>query len=161
RKIAELIDLPVISDPELVASGKLLSDLAAPAFAADFTLGALAVVKQLNLSIRHGNFETSAYGYMMYALILMGGMGRYEDAYAFARLGIALNEKFSHVRLACTLLFTFSTMVHFFEPLRSELKWFVKARQAGLESGDFPFLSYTCIHTISDRLGLGDELDSV
>lgn len=161
RKPAEFGVVPATIEPERHAAHKLLADLAAPALATDFTLGALAVLKQVSSSIRGGNSDTSAFGYMIYARLLMGGMGRSEDAYEFARLGIALNEKFGNVRLSCMLLFTFSTMVHFFEPLQAGFTWLSRARQAGLESGDFPYLSYTCIHTISNRLCRGDDLESV
>lgn len=161
RKPAELIDLPAVVDPEQQAAQRLLADLISPALAADFTLGALAVVKQINLSIKHGHSDTSAFGYMIYARLLLGGMGSYEDAYEFAKVGIALNEKFNNMRLASLLNFTFSTMLHYFEPLRVALKWLSRARQAGIETGDFRTLSYTCTNIIWARFVVGDDLDSI
>jgi predicted ATPase/GAF domain-containing protein/anti-anti-sigma regulatory factor len=161
RKPADLIDLPEVVEPEQLAAQKLLADLVAAAMAPDPTLGAFAIAKQVNHSIKHGHSNTSAFGYMLYARLLLGGMGSYEDAYEFAKLGIALTEKYNNVRLSSLLTFTFATMLHFYEPVGVVLKWLSRARHAAIEAGDFRTLSYTCYCTIWTRLSVGDDLESV
>ncbi|WP_437590513.1 protein kinase domain-containing protein [Sorangium sp. So ce1000] len=168
REIAELIDLPPASSAETQMCLSLLGELATPANAMDPTLGLLTVVKQINLSIKHGNSAMSALGYITYGSMLVnelpqlrGNPRRHEEGYAFAKLGIELNEKFNDIRLTCKLLAYFAAILHFFEHLTATIDYFGRARQAGLASGDPVFSSFCCLHLAAAKLNLGDDLDGL
>ncbi|WP_437761971.1 AAA family ATPase [Sorangium sp. So ce281] len=168
RAIAELIDLPLASSAETQMTLGLLGELATPANAVDPTLGLLAVVKQINLSIKHGNSATSALGYVSFGSMLGNDLPlfrdnpqRYEEGYEFAKLGIALNEKLNNVRLTCKLLIYFAATLHLFEHLSATIDCFGRSRQAGLASGDLVYASYCCMHIAAAKLNLGDDLDAL
>ncbi|WP_437327213.1 protein kinase domain-containing protein [Sorangium sp. So ce381] len=168
REIASLIDLPQASGAETQTVLGLLGELATPANALDPTLGLLVVVKQINLSIKHGNSASSALGYVTYGSMLGNDLPqlrdnprRYEEGYAFAKLGIALNERFNNGRLTCKLLIYFAAILHLFEHLAATIDCFGRARQAGLASGDLVYASYCCMHIAAAKLNLGDDLDGL
>ncbi|MDC0680417.1 protein kinase domain-containing protein [Sorangium atrum] len=168
REIAELIDLPPAASAETQKILSLLGELATPANAVDPTLALLAVVKQINLSMKHGNSAMSAVGYVTYGSMLVndlpqlrGNPRRHEEGYAFAKLGIELNEKFNDIRLTCKLLIYFAAILHFFEHLTVAIDYFGRAREAGLASGDPVFSSFCCMHIAAAKLNLGDELDAL
>ncbi|AUX22496.1 histidine kinase [Sorangium cellulosum] len=169
HEATELLALPVVADPEGQLVLQLLADLTLPATSLRIpALGALALIKQLNLARARGTSSASAYACVMYAIFRIDGVfphgttqERYREAYAFARVGIALNERIPDARITCQLLTSFAAILHFFEPLRDTIKLLTRARQAGLEAGDLAYASYCCIHMISASLGLGDDLGAV
>ena len=162
RRIEDLIHAPVITDPDQRTIMKLLSTVTAPAYFINPTFFTLIILKQVNRSLKYGHTEVSAFGYATYGMILTGIMGRYREAYAFGRLAMDLNEKFNNVDLKCKLSNVFGGFISYFiRPLRESLECFEQGNQAGLESGDFTFVSYNCLQFPVMRLGLGDELSSV
>ncbi|WP_437972119.1 AAA family ATPase [Sorangium sp. So ce260] len=169
RQITDLLRLPTAADPEKQTVLRLLADMTQPASALGLpVLGPLTLIMQINLAMEHGNSSTSAYAYVLYAVLLIDGVfeprtseDRYKEAHEFAKVGIELNERLPNPRIACMLLTTFASILHFFEPLRDTIKLLSRSRQAGLESGDLAYSSYCCIHMISASLALGDDLGSV
>jgi predicted ATPase/GAF domain-containing protein/anti-anti-sigma regulatory factor/tRNA A-37 threonylcarbamoyl transferase component Bud32 len=160
REIADLVNLPVVTDPEICAAQRLLGDLISPA-SADSVAAMLFIAIQMNLSLRHGNSDASACGYIMNAMTLAADGKSYRESYAFAKLATGVNEKFNDMRLAGMLIFGVATTLHFFEPIRAVLDSLARCRQTGLEVGDLTSASYSCIHIISDSLILGDDLESL
>jgi GAF domain-containing protein len=98
---------------------------------------------------------------MTHGWSLVSHLGLYEEGVAFGELSLRLNEKFNNVDLTCKLNGIFGSYTHFVKPLRSRIDFLRKAYRAGLVTGDFPYLSYNCFHTVLVRLGLGDELGAV
>ncbi|WP_438002273.1 AAA family ATPase [Sorangium sp. So ce185] len=169
RPIAGLLGLPTAADPEKQAVLRLLADLTQPASALGLpVLGPLTLIMQINLAMEHGHASTSAYAYVLYAVLLIDGVfaprtteDRFKEAYEFAKVGIELHERIPSPRIACMLLTTYASILHFFEPLRDTIKILARSRQAGLESGDLAYSSYCCIHMVSASLALGDDLGAV
>ena len=93
RPIESLIDLPLMTDPELQAAMQVLSVLTAPAYQTDFHLFCLLVCRMVNLSVQHGMSGASAHGYAHLGFILGPVFHRYSDGYRFAKLACDLVEK--------------------------------------------------------------------
>jgi GAF domain-containing protein/anti-anti-sigma regulatory factor len=161
RPIGDLIDAPEMTDPTKKALLRILTSFDAPAYQTSPALHALVVLKKVNLSLRHGHSELSAFAYMTYGWLLASSMGRYLEGYEFGDVALKLNELFKGTELTCKLNGIFGSFTHYVKPLRSRIQYLRRAYQAGLESGDFPYLSYNCFHTVLLRLGLGDELSIV
>lgn len=168
RTIASLVDLPRVQDSEHELILTLLNELGIPAAVTDFSFGLLITLKQINYSIRFGNSDTSAYGYTSYAVLAMSetpllgdNPNNLRDGYEFAKLGIALNEKINNQQLTCRLIVSTAILIHFFEPMREMHSQLERARRAGLESGELTFASYCCMHLITLKVMLGEELDSL
>ncbi|AGP35590.1 AAA family ATPase [Sorangium cellulosum] len=161
RRIEDLAFAPALRDREALIVLRLLTNLSSPAYLTDARLAALVTAKQVNLSLRHGHSEVSAFGFVLYGLYMAVLRDRYDEARRFGRLGIELNRRFDNVELACKIHFTFGVYAHFFSPLRETVEHLRSAFEAGMVSADFAYLSYTCNAIVMARLGLGDELASV
>ena len=73
RPIESLIDLPLMTDPELQAAMQVLSDLAGPAYFTDFHLFCLLTCRMVNVSMQHGMSGASAHGYVHWGILLGPG----------------------------------------------------------------------------------------
>src|SRR5205807_7708008 len=93
RPIESLIDLPLMTDPELQAAMQVLSVLTPPAYFTDFRLYCLQVCRIVNVSMQHGTSGPSAHAYAYCAAMLGPVFHRYRDAHRFAKLACDLVEK--------------------------------------------------------------------
>ena len=93
RPIESLIDLPLMTDPELQAAMQVLSVLTPASYDTDFHLFCLLVCRMVNVSMQHGMSGASAHGYAHLGSILGPVFHRYSEAYRFAKLACDLVEK--------------------------------------------------------------------
>ena len=162
RRVRDLLDAPEIADEETRAALRLLMSLTMPAAFTSPSLYTFFIARQVNLSLERGHSDVSAYGYMAYGWIAARVLGRYKEAYEIGRLALDLNDRFENADLTCKLNFMFGAYISFFtRHFRSSLEHFRRAHDAGLRTGDLPYLSYTCVHTAIARIELGDECGAV
>jgi predicted ATPase len=93
RPIESLIELPMMTDPELLAAMQVLSTLIAPAYFTDFHLYYLLACRMVNVSIQHGMSGASAHGCACLGTILGPIFHRYHEGYHFTRLACDLVDK--------------------------------------------------------------------
>jgi predicted ATPase len=162
RPIEQWALAPAMNDPEKLAAQHLLTSIAPSAYFANPMLLALVVVKHVNLSLRHGNSDVSAFGYSAYSVLLIGLMTRYAEAFEVGRLAMALLERFPNANLVSRVNFLFGCHISpFRQPLHHTLEHAERARTAGLAFGDLVFGSYAAYHRIVTRLDQGHELSQV
>src|SRR4029453_11608963 len=93
RPIESLFDLPLMSDPEIRGTMKVLSELLGPAYWLDQNLMDLLLLRMANLSIQYGNADASAVAFGYLGAVLGARFGRYADGYRFGLLGVDLVDK--------------------------------------------------------------------
>ena len=93
RQIEELIELPLMSDPESLATVDLLIRVAVPAFFTSSGLFPLATCRAVNLSLEHGNSDASCSAYELFGMFAGPLFGNYNAGFRFGRLGCELVEK--------------------------------------------------------------------
>ncbi|WP_437903741.1 GAF domain-containing protein [Sorangium sp. So ce327] len=160
RRVAELIDAPLMTDPDKRALMKFLLVMVNAAFASKHPLFAFLIGRQVNISLRHGHSEGSASGYVVYGFLLSVAQARFREGYEFGKLAIDLNDKLNHREMVCKLNVQFAGFIHRSRHLREALPYFERAYDAGVQSGDF-FLPYACFQIAETRLALGEELGNV
>src|SRR5208282_1044463 len=69
RAIEQLVDLPILNDPECRATLDVLSVFATPAWFTDENLHDLVVGRMVNLSLQHGNSDGSCYAFAVLGTI--------------------------------------------------------------------------------------------
>ncbi len=74
RSIESLIDLPLMTNPELQAAMQVLSDLTAPAYFTDARLYCLLLCRMVKISVQHGTSGDSASAYGSWAAVLVMGL---------------------------------------------------------------------------------------
>ncbi|HEY9608797.1 AAA family ATPase [Allocoleopsis sp.] len=160
-KIAELIDAPEMSNPEIRACMKLLMNITGPAYFVDQDLLALISLKMVNLSLEHGNSEVSAHGYAFWGFLAGARLIDYEVGYEFGQLSMQLNEKFNNVNLVCKIFNMFGGLIN---PWRDHLKkgipFLRNGYLSGLETGDV-YISYNSYHLILQRILSAENFSSI
>jgi predicted ATPase len=90
RSIESLIDLPLMTDPEMHTVMGVLSVLSHAAYLIDTNLTQLLAFRMVNVSLKYGTTDTSAHGYAGLGLFLGPVFHRYDDGDRFAKLAIHL-----------------------------------------------------------------------
>ena len=67
RPIESLIELPLMTDPELQAAMQVLSALTPPAYLPTSIYVACSCCRMVNVSMQHGTSGASAYGYVSFS----------------------------------------------------------------------------------------------
>ena len=161
RSVAELLAAPTIDDPRVELALTILSEMTPTCMFAAPGLYGPVLMKQVNLSLKHGHTRVSAFGYVTYGFLLVAMLGQYELGHEFGRLALALNERFQNTRLTCQIHVGFAMGLHHNRPLREAIEHNRIGYRAGLESGDINILCYGCYNAIVFRFALGDELMAV
>ncbi len=163
RKIADLLHLPVCTTPEHVTTIRLLSDMLVSSWwTTNMKLLYLATLKIVNLSLQHGNTDSSAFGYVWYGMFLGSVLGDYETGYVAGTLALQLNDHFHTRQLTPKLNCIFGV---FIDPWQSHLSNIVRflreGYDVGVEIGDVLWASvnsYTVIYTMILK---GDDLNAI
>jgi signal transduction histidine kinase len=158
RRIADLIGAPELTDPEQKAAAKILMHVTPALLSACPSLVPLVAVKQANISLKHGHSDASAFGYIMYGMVLVA-MGRYAEAHEFGKLALDLNVKRNNTDLSCRIKLCFAAFINAYrEPLRTSFPYFAQGYHEGLEVGDFQYTCYSCLQGLASRIAHGIEL---
>lgn len=146
--IDQLIQLPVMIEPEVKQCMKLLMTMWAPAYiAADHDLADLISATMVRLSLLYGHCEESAYGYVTHAITVGSKFGDYRTGYDFGRLALQVNEQFADRKLRAKIQHMFSCFVNLWRaPLKSCFPYAREAYRCGLEAGDFAYATYGTFH---------------
>ena len=159
REIEDLINLPKITEPELQAAIHIMSSITVAAYAAAPLLQLLLSTSQANLSIKHGNFTSSIFGYVCYSAGLCAISQDIETGYKFGKLGLKLLEQLNAVKNKAHVFNVFGGCVMFWkEHLRETLPILSEGHQNGVETGDFECASGCAFFICNHLYFFGDEL---
>ncbi|MDF0552376.1 ATP-binding sensor histidine kinase [Kamptonema sp. UHCC 0994] len=160
RGIQELIDLPVMSDPQTQAAMQLLGMLFATVFQGMPGLMPILSATMVSLSLQFGNTPASTAGYAIHGMVLCAFLGEVETGYSFGRLGLNLLERFNVGEFKCTVLLLFGGFIqHRQESLRAMMLTVKDGYATGMETGDFLNAGYCTINYFNANLFGGVELD--
>jgi len=162
RPIESLIDLPPMSDPGCIATMAVLTELFPAAYAFDRYLLELVLLRMTNLSLEHGNGESSSVAYSALNMALGSHFADYSSAYALGQLACELVERRGTDRYkarvySCFAAFTMPWIKHL--PLCQPLM--TQAFQVGSSMGDTAFAAYNQRNLITHQLVSGVPLAQV
>ncbi|MBV8137759.1 MAG: histidine kinase, partial [Deltaproteobacteria bacterium] len=161
RSIESLVDLPLMTNPEMLAAMRVLSSLTGPALYTDINLYHLHFCKMVNLSLAYGTSDASTFGYAGFGVILCLPFQRYGDGYRFAKLACDLVEKYGFGAYKAKVLLSMEMVALWRQPIEVGINLIRAAFRAGVESGDLSYACYSCMHLITDLLTKGAHLDDV
>ncbi len=144
RSIESLIDLPVMTDPGMRMVMSILTDIWASTYIlGDALLARLISATMVRLSLRHGNVEESAYGYVTHAITVGPVRGEYQAGYEFGKLALRVNERFHDSRRRAKIYQQFHAHVALWrQPMDTCIPYAREAYRSGLEAGDFLYAAY-------------------
>jgi predicted ATPase len=161
RPIERLIDLPLMTDPEMQAAMEVLSVLSSPAQFTDLNLFRLHLCHMVNLSMKHGATDASAQAFSRFGTTLGSISHRYTDGYRFGKLACDLVEKHAFSAYRARAYFAMEMIVLWTQPISVGLDYIRAAFRAGVETGELSIACYSCNHAVADLLTRGDTLDAV
>jgi PAS domain S-box-containing protein len=162
RRIEALLELPRMTDPDARATMDVLTSLVSPALFTDENLRALVIGRMGNLSLKHGNCDTSCYAYTAVGNVLGLYFGDYKSAYRLGQLGLDLVEQSGTDRLRARVYVAFGNLAI---PSRRHLGVGSSlARHAfdmAQRAGDLTYAAFSCNSLLTELLAKGDSLAEV
>ncbi len=161
RKIEELIDLPVMRNPQTQAAMQLSGMLFPPVFQGMPGLLPLLSSTMVSLSLQFGNSPASTVGYAMHGMVLCAFFQEVETGYGYGQLGLNLLDRLNVRELKSTVLLLFGGWIqHRKEALLATLPTLKDGFTAGMETGDFVDAGYNIYIYFYTHLFAGVELDT-
>jgi len=162
RKIEELVDLPLVTNPDVLDVLDIFTEVDMSAMFTDENLHALVLCRMVSLSLEHGNSDASCFAYVTLAMLAGPHFGNYEAGFQFGKLGYDLVEKHGLHRYQARVYLRFGNCVM---PWRRHVKTgrelVRRAFDAANRMGDLTFAAYSCYHLITNLLAAGDPLAEV
>ena len=160
RAIEDLIDLPLMQDPESLATLDVLTILGMPAFYVDVNLRALITCRALNVSLERGYSDAAP---NMFATVGLQAcrFGDYDVGYRLRKDGLRPDRTPRIEALRRKDLFGLLALVPWTRPVRECINPARRAFQMANEQGDPTYAAHACRNLTSSLLAAGDPLDQV
>ena len=161
RSIEDLVDLPLMQDPEAQATFDVLTSLVAPACYTDARLYSLSVCRATNLCLEHGNSDAAPYNYGAMSLIASESFSNHDEAYRLGKMACDLLERRGWNHFGGRTWFCFASLLPWTRPLVEAIGPARHAFQMAAEHGDpaFAAIASRCLNSIF--LAAGYPLDQV
>ena len=149
--------------PEKKLMMKILMNLWGPVYLLQKeNLLAFKILRMVNLSVRYGNSIESALAYAFYGYVLSAQLKDYKGGYNFAKLGIALNEKFQDKSLRSkVLVIAVGCVEHWQMSFKNTIHNLREGYNVGLESNDIIYAGYALSFLNRSQFLMGEDLDTV
>jgi predicted ATPase len=163
RQIADLIDLPRMTDVDTLSTMQILAALWAPAHFRNEALRDAVIINLVKLSLKYGTANESIHGYVFFAMYLCDRkIGKYHKAYQFGKLSYDLAEKLDLLAFKPKVNLLFGDIVNFYQRhFKTDRPYLREAFRTSLEGGDLNFACYTCNHLVTNMLVTGEPLETV
>jgi predicted ATPase/signal transduction histidine kinase len=161
RTIEELVDLPVMSDPQTQAAMPILAMLFAPILQGIPGLVPLLSSTMVSLSLSFGNAPASTVGYAIHGLVLSAFLGEAKTGYSFGKLALSLLDRVNAREFKCITHNMFGAFIqHHQNAMRAGLPTLKEGFIAGMETGDFLNAGYNIATYSYINFFGGVELDT-
>jgi predicted ATPase len=161
REIECLIDLPLMSDPELQAATQVLSVLSVPAYFTDFRLYCLQMCRVVKISLQHGVSGHSATAYGNWVSGPGWVFNRYDESFRFAKVACDLVEKHGFIAIQANVIASMAVAAAWTQSISTALDFNRKTVRVALETGDLTFACFPMILVVPYLLLRNDPLDTV
>ncbi|MCT7982385.1 AAA family ATPase [Laspinema sp. A4] len=139
----DLLYLPPISDRNIQAAMRILSNIAAAAYVAFPALSPLLGFKQFELSVKYGNTSESPHAYAIYATFICALMGDFEMSHQLGEVALHLLQQLNDKKNKAKTIYIVNC---FLNPckihIRETLKPLLETYAIGLETGDLQYGPY-------------------
>jgi len=161
RPIESLIDLPLMTDPELLAAMRPFSAVTPAAYFTDFRLSCLQTCRMVNVSMRYGVSGPCAHAYGYWGSLLGPVFHRYHDAHRFVKLACDLVEKHGFVAYRAKVQYTMGKVAFWTQPIATAIDHMRQTSRVVIETGDVTLACYGTIQSVTGLLLRNDPLDAV
>ncbi|MEH2078245.1 MAG: AAA family ATPase [Nostoc sp.] len=160
KQIEELINLPVMNDPQIIAAIQLLAMMFVAVLIGNPSLLPLLSATMVSLSLEFGNAPGSTIAYIGYGVVLSAFLGEVEKGYRFGRLALNVLNQFNVQELKSMTLDLFGLFLqHRQEALRAVILTMKQTYLVGMETGNLLFAGYAIGNYFDDNFFAGVALD--
>lgn len=162
RQIEDLMDLPLVVDPEVLDTLDVFTEIVTPSTLFDEHLSTLVVCRLVTLSLEHGNSDAACFAYVWLAMFAGARLDNYKDGFRFGQLGYGLVEKRGLTRYQARTYMSLGAMViPWAQHVASGRELVRRAFDLAYRIGDLTFASYSWDQLITICLAVGDPLGEV
>jgi PAS domain S-box-containing protein len=160
NSIESIKKLPQMEDDHIAEMLRILQSVLHTAWLDGQTmLALLAVGKMTTLSLKYGNSDLSAFGYIGYGMIANIILKDPKIAYQFGIMAVDLCEQFNNPDVAGMANFLFASDVHSWSrSLREADTYYEDAFKYSMIAGNWVIVSFVMMQSTSDQLTYGKNL---
>ena len=162
RKIEQLVDLPLITNRDILDVLDVFAEVVMIAIFTDANFLALVLCRMVSLSLQHGNCDASCFAYVSLGTLAGSRFGNYEAGFQLGKLGYDLVEKHGLHRYQARVYLRFGLCIM---PWRRHVNTgralIRRAFDAANRNGDLTFAAYSCNFLNTNLLAAGDPLTEV
>jgi len=160
--IEGVAELPMMNDPESLATLEVLLKIGVLAAVLDENLNSLSICTAVNFCLQRGNSGASCYAYIVLSRVAIGYFCDYTTAFRFGQVGLALIQARGFKRFEARSYAFFADFVWPWKRhVRSSIGLLQHAVEAANQVGDTLFVAYAQFRLNSDLLLAGDPLSRV
>lgn len=162
RRIEDIADLPMVSDPVANAGVALISASMPSSFFFDLKLHDLLSCHIVMLSLKYGNSEFSPHGYVTFGALSGWLFQRWQEAYRFSNLAMKLADlpQFVHSKPMTYLVIGMFIQI-WVHHVREAVSIFRQSFQMAVDSGQINLPCYAAQRVIDNRFMAGDLLKEI
>lgn len=166
KRVEDLLDLPMSSEPYQFAIMRLLNSCITPAYLSLPSFLPLVIGKMILISLDYGNFPVSPFAYVLFGNILCSAMGNSELGYAFGKLAMDLVDKYNLGFMKSIIYLVFTSMVSHWKVYgKTNIHYLEEGYQFGVENGNLQWANYCLnhysIHHLLNRNNLEIVIDKM
>ena len=158
RQIEDLVDLPLLDDPDVLDMLDVFTEIVHPAMFFDENLSTLVVFRMACLCLEHGNCDASCFGYVWFGMFAGPRFNNYKDGFRFGQLGYDLVEKRNLTRYQARTYISFGTLTPWAKHALKGRELIRRAFDVAYRTGDLTFSAYSWHSLITNYLVVGDPL---
>jgi len=162
RDIDSLIDLPAMDDRRVELATDILANLCFSAFLCSPYLAIVASLKVLDFTLKFGNSDASAFGYMVYGASICAVFRNFRAGARFAKLAFAVHDKFRNPALLPKILLIYGNGISVWnEHIKKGIECLRRGMKTALSCGDINYAVYHIQSVIIFLLISGAPLSTV
>ncbi|NLL05270.1 MAG: AAA family ATPase [Clostridiaceae bacterium] len=157
--VEELVDLPVMNDPEKLMAMQLLFQVVPPAIQVNPELYMLASLMMFEMTIDFGTSPLSCKCFGDCGVIMGNMLADYESGYKLGEAAFALINKFKAKSQKPPVYFIFTYLSHWRAHYQESLDYYDLSYSTGLETGDLMHATYAIAHKMHLLMWVGKNLN--
>lgn len=162
RHIEDLINLPAMTDPDMLMAVRILGVLYVPAVYTNVNLAMTLLSSMVNISMKYGNCDISPLGYVAFGELIGPVFNDYRRGYRFGQLGYDIVETTKEHPFRGQVDFQYAQFINpFINHISTSIGILARGFELTVTAGDFPFACYCCQSIVTDHLVNGTPLEDV
>ncbi|SED35510.1 trifunctional serine/threonine-protein kinase/ATP-binding protein/sensor histidine kinase [Bradyrhizobium erythrophlei] len=162
RQIEQIVDLPLLTNPDVLDTLDMLAEVVMVASFTDANLYALVLCRMVGLSLEYGNSDASCFAYVSLGTVAGSRFGNYKVGFQLGKLGYDLVEKRGLLRYQARVYLRFGLCITpWTRHVNTGRSLIRRAFDAANRIGDLTFAAYSYNFLNTNLLAAGDPLEYV